>query len=104
MQILTFPPYYGCYATMPMLIFRDWAPVVELTGLFILILTMSGEGGTPGLYGWGGRWEFFEGREGVIFLGVLLGIQRALFFFFLFFALIFSKVVLGSSSRLKGLF
>ena len=47
--------------------------------------------GGRGLFSWGG--------------GVLFGIQRALFFFFLsFFALIFIKMVLGSSSRLKGLF
>ena len=79
----------------------------ELTGLFILILIMSGEGGTPGLYGWGGRREIFEEREGVVFLGgggTFRYSTSPVFFFLSFFALIFIKMVLGSSSRLKGLF
>lgn len=58
--------------------------MVELTGLFILVLIMSGEGGTPGLYGWGGRWEFFGGREGVIFLESSFGYSTSPVFFFLF--------------------
>ena len=60
----------------------------ELTGLFILILIMSGEGGTPGLYGWGGRREIFEEREGVVFLGgggyFSVFNEPCFFFFFLF--------------------
>ena len=50
-------------------------PVVDL---------MSGEGGTPWLYGWGGRWEVLEGREGVIFLGSTFGYSTNPVFFFLF--------------------
>ena len=79
--------------------------MVELTGLFILILIMSGEGGTPGLYGWGGRWEFFRvGGGGGYFPGGYFWVFNEPCFFLFFFALIFIKMVLGSSSRLKGLF
>ena len=56
-------------------------PVVELTGLFILLLIMSREGGTPGLYGWGGRCEFFRGRRGLFSWEVLLGSTSPVFFF-----------------------
>ena len=59
-------------------------PVVELTGLFILILIMSGEGGTSGLYGWGGRWEFFRGEGGGYFPGGTFGYSTSPVFFFLF--------------------
>ena len=68
-----------------MLIFRAWASYQsELTDLFILVLIMSWEEGTPGLCGWGGRWEFLEGREGVIFLGSSFGYSTSPVFFFLF--------------------
>lgn len=48
--------------------------------------------------------NFFEGREGVIFLGGYFRVFNEPYFFLSFFALIFIKMVLGSSSRLKGLF
>ena len=90
--MIAFFPYKSLYFRYIMnvtqqcrcLYFELGVPVVELTGLFILLLIMSGKGCTPGLYGWGGRWEFFEGKEGFIFLGSTFGYSTSPVFFFLF--------------------